>query len=319
MKTTANIRFASLAGLLLLSLLALVLAVGLEAAPAMNAVGAGDGGGVTTVGAFAPPAELDAALVRHGQLDRVAAYAAPASTTQTAASGGLSTTTWVILAVVVAMLAIAAWLLLRQRSRPSTAASRSVSVLLAAPRRREVHGRLRGTGRRGRRKGRRQQNRGGGAKRRLRPASSPPASSPPCIADRRRRPDTVPTRRPGRGVAEAGRRHAEARYVLGLRPRDGRAGMARRRRLTRLGQRGRGQHRGPADLRPGQRPVVGRQADQDDGRRARRRPPDGGSGRAAPPWGWAARRQASSLTTCTWWATTAGTSRPIAPPTASSC
>ncbi len=78
-----------------------------------------------TVGVFVPPAELDAALIRHGQLDRVAAYAAPASTTQAASSGGISTTTGVILAVVVAMLAIAAWRLPRQRSRPRSATSRS--------------------------------------------------------------------------------------------------------------------------------------------------------------------------------------------------
>ena len=91
----------------------------------MTAAGAGTGGGVATIGAFAPPAELNAALVRHGQLDRVAAYAAPASTTQTAATGGLSTTTWVIIAVIVAMLAIGAWVLLRQRSRPGRAAAQS--------------------------------------------------------------------------------------------------------------------------------------------------------------------------------------------------
>jgi hypothetical protein len=133
MKTTANIRFASLAGLFLLSLLVLVLAAGPEAASAMNAGGAGAGGGATTVGAFVPPAELGAALVRHGQLDRVAAYAAPASTTQAASSGGISTTTWVILAVVVAMLAIAAWLLLRRRGRPATVASRSAEFCSLHP------------------------------------------------------------------------------------------------------------------------------------------------------------------------------------------
>jgi hypothetical protein len=133
MKTTANIRFAVLAGLSTISLLVLVLAVGLEAAPAMRVAGAGVGGGATTVGAFVPPAELDAALVRHGQLDRVAAFAAPAPSTQTAASGGASTTTWVIIAVVVAMLAIAAWLLLRQRSRPRSATSRSSSFCSLHP------------------------------------------------------------------------------------------------------------------------------------------------------------------------------------------
>jgi hypothetical protein len=132
MKTTANIRFASLAGLSLLSLLVLA-AVVLEAAPAMNVAGAGSGGGATTVGAFVPPAELDAALVRHGQLDRVAAYAAPASTTQAVSAGGISTTTWVVLAVIVAMLAIAAWLLLRQRSRPGSATSRSAAFCSIHP------------------------------------------------------------------------------------------------------------------------------------------------------------------------------------------
>lgn len=133
MKTTTNIRFASLAGLFLLSLVALVLAAGPGTAPAMTAAGAGTGGGVATIGAFVPPAELEAAIVRHNQLDRVAAYAAPASTTQTAATGGLSTTTWVIIAVVVAMLAIAGWLLLRLRSRPGTAASRSSSFCSLHP------------------------------------------------------------------------------------------------------------------------------------------------------------------------------------------
>jgi hypothetical protein len=131
MKTTANIRFASLAGLFLLSLVALVLAAG--SVPAMNASGAGVGGGAATVGAFVPPAELAAALVRHNALDRVAAYAAPASTTQTVASSGLSTTSWVIIAVVVAMLAIVAWLLLRQRSRPGSAASRSAAFCSLHP------------------------------------------------------------------------------------------------------------------------------------------------------------------------------------------
>jgi hypothetical protein len=131
MKTTANIRFASLAGLFLLSLVALALAAG--ATPAINAVGAGVGGGAATVGAYVPPAELAAALVRHNQLDRVAALAAPAATTQTAASSGLSTTTWVIIAVVVAMLAIAAWLLLRQRSRPGSATSRSAAFCSLHP------------------------------------------------------------------------------------------------------------------------------------------------------------------------------------------
>jgi hypothetical protein len=133
MKTTANIRLAALAGLSTLSLLVLVLAVGLEAAPAMYVAGAGVGGGTTTVGTFVPPAQLDAALVRHGQLDRVASYAAPASTTQTAASGGVSTTTWVIIAVVVAMLAIAGWLLLRQRGRPRDSASRSAAFCSLHP------------------------------------------------------------------------------------------------------------------------------------------------------------------------------------------
>jgi len=132
MKTTANIRFASLAGLLLLSLLVLA-TVAIEAAPAMNVGGSGVGGGVTTVGVFVPPAELDAALIRHGQLDRVAAYAAPASTTKAASSGGISTTTWVILAVVVAMLAVVAWLLLRQRSRSRFATSRSTAFCSLHP------------------------------------------------------------------------------------------------------------------------------------------------------------------------------------------
>jgi hypothetical protein len=131
MKTRANIRFASLAGLLLLSLVALVLAAG--TAPAMNAAGTGIGGGGATIGAITPPADLAAAVVRHNQLDRVAAFAAPASTIQTAASGGLSTTTWVVIGVVVAMLAIAAWLLLRQRSRSGTATSRSAAYCSLHP------------------------------------------------------------------------------------------------------------------------------------------------------------------------------------------
>jgi hypothetical protein len=122
MKTTANIRLASLAGLFFLSLLVLVLAAG--SVPAMNIAGSGAGGGGTTLGTVVPAGDLAAAVIKHDQLDRLAAFAAPASTTETAASGGLSTTTWVIIAVVVALLAIAAWLLLRQRSW-ATAASRS--------------------------------------------------------------------------------------------------------------------------------------------------------------------------------------------------
>ena len=81
-----------------------------------------------------PPAELERGSwsdIR--QLDRMAAYAAPASTAQTASSGGVSTTTWVILAVVVAMLAIGAWLLLRQRNRPETAASRGAAFCSLHP------------------------------------------------------------------------------------------------------------------------------------------------------------------------------------------
>jgi hypothetical protein len=121
MKTTANIRFASLAGLFFLSLVALVLATGSGYAPAMNVAGAGAGGGEATLGAFVPSGDLAAAVIKHDQLDQLAAFAAPASTTETAASGGFSTTTWVIIAVVLALLVIAAWLLLRQRSWSSSA------------------------------------------------------------------------------------------------------------------------------------------------------------------------------------------------------
>jgi hypothetical protein len=133
MKTTANRRFAIPAGLFLFSLLVLVLATGLEVAPAMNADGAGAGGGSATLGTVAAPADLAAALVRHNQLDRVAAYAAPASTVQAASSGGVSTTAWVIIAVVVAMLAIVGWLFLRRRSRPGTAASQSTQFCSLHP------------------------------------------------------------------------------------------------------------------------------------------------------------------------------------------
>jgi hypothetical protein len=123
MKTTANIRFASLAGLVLLSLLVLVLAAGAQIAPAASGDGAGASG--TTAGDQVPPAQLQAASVKHDQIDRIAAYGQPTADAPADSSGGISTTTWVIIAVVVAMLAIGAWVLLRQRSRPGRAAAQS--------------------------------------------------------------------------------------------------------------------------------------------------------------------------------------------------
>jgi hypothetical protein len=133
MKTTANIRLASLAGLVLLSLLVLVLAAGAQIAPAVSGDGAGAGGGATTASGQVPPAQLQAATVKHAQVDLVAAYGRPTGAAPADSSGGVSTTTWVIIAVVAAMLAIGAWLLLRQRSRSGTVASRSAAFCSLHP------------------------------------------------------------------------------------------------------------------------------------------------------------------------------------------
>ena len=120
MTTTLRYRSAILAGLLLLSLI--VLATSLETSPAMRSGGAGIGGGNESV---TPPTQAQAqiALVKHGQLDRTHAAAAPAPTVQLAATGGTSTTTWIVIAVLLAALLIGGWAFLRRRSGPEVATS----------------------------------------------------------------------------------------------------------------------------------------------------------------------------------------------------
>jgi LPXTG-motif cell wall-anchored protein len=112
MTTTVQRRSVILAGLILLSLL--VFAVRLDTSQATRPLGTGAGGGGVTVTPLTQ-AQAGVALLKHGQLDRVHAAVAPATTVQVASTGGTSTTTWVILAVALAALAIGVWFLVRRR------------------------------------------------------------------------------------------------------------------------------------------------------------------------------------------------------------
>ena len=111
MKITGLRRLASLAGLLLLSLL--LVAVFVQAAPAMNAYGSGAGGGVTVASVGTPQAGSQGrggvALPAGG----VAAARAPAPT-----SGTSSSTPWIVSGIAAALVvAIAVWAATRSRRR----------------------------------------------------------------------------------------------------------------------------------------------------------------------------------------------------------
>jgi len=111
MKITGLRRFASLAGLLLLTLL--LAAVFVQAALAMNDYGSGAGGGVTV----ASVGTAQAGTLGRGGVSLpagVAAARAPAPT-----SGTSSSTPWIVTGIVVAAIAvaIAAWATARSRRR----------------------------------------------------------------------------------------------------------------------------------------------------------------------------------------------------------
>ena len=112
MKITGLRRLASLAGLLLLSLL--LVAVFVQAAPAMNAYGSGAGGGVTVASVGTPQSGSQGrggvALPAGG----VAAARAPAPT-----SGTSSSTPWIVTGIVAVafVAAIAVWAAARSRRR----------------------------------------------------------------------------------------------------------------------------------------------------------------------------------------------------------
>jgi hypothetical protein len=129
MKTTAQRRFAGLAGLLLLALL--IVAVSVPAALATNAAGSGSGG-VSYSWARAASGPTDVAAAPAGTLGRggvaapiAAAAPAPVAAASEPASSGLSSTQWILIGVAAAIAAgLVTWALVSRRRRLAASTER---------------------------------------------------------------------------------------------------------------------------------------------------------------------------------------------------